>query len=212
MNENTNYDLKALYRKLLRKFHPDMTTDPERKIEYGELTKGIIDAYKNSDFDALKLIEIMGLAYHSPNPPDTSADVDYSPPHSVWRRVRESVWWALLNPYGLSGALREWNHNGRFYNSVALAGGVAWTWLVIEIWIGIGDLSRWLQQAGFSHEGPVGFALVVVRGVLILGAFRVVVPVAIVAFQCGLVMAVGVVACWVASVVLGAFTPISRRL
>ncbi|MGH7245464.1 MAG: hypothetical protein ACREGI_00850 [Candidatus Levyibacteriota bacterium] len=45
--------IRDLWKKLIRKFHPDLTTDKEKKKEHEEITKKINKAYTENDYDAL---------------------------------------------------------------------------------------------------------------------------------------------------------------
>lgn len=50
-------DIRALWKKLIVKFHPDLVTDPEEKNRREMLMKKINNAYKEGDFEALKILE-----------------------------------------------------------------------------------------------------------------------------------------------------------
>jgi uncharacterized small protein (DUF1192 family) len=47
-------ELKALYRSLAKKFHPDLTLDPEEKIQRSSIMIKINQAYMRGDYDGLK--------------------------------------------------------------------------------------------------------------------------------------------------------------
>ncbi len=59
--------LKPIYRRVLRKFHPDMTTDPMERAAFGDLTREIIAAYQDGDGDTLIEIERLGTAFRAPS-------------------------------------------------------------------------------------------------------------------------------------------------
>jgi hypothetical protein len=51
-------DAKAIYFRLIKKYHPDLQQDPAMQLVYTEITKKVTIAYKNQDFLALLLLQI----------------------------------------------------------------------------------------------------------------------------------------------------------
>lgn len=51
-------DAKAIYFRLIKKFHPDLQQDPSKQLEYTEISKKVTKAYKEKDFMALLLLQI----------------------------------------------------------------------------------------------------------------------------------------------------------
>ena len=52
-SEPEKSELKALYRELAKRFHPDLTTDPEQKKWREEMMAAVNAAYQNQDLNAL---------------------------------------------------------------------------------------------------------------------------------------------------------------
>lgn len=50
-------DIRRIWKKLVHKFHPDLTSDENEKKERGELMKKINTAYSQHDYDTLKTLE-----------------------------------------------------------------------------------------------------------------------------------------------------------
>lgn len=53
ISEPEKSELKALYRELAKRFHPDLTTDPEQKKWREEMMAAVNAAYQNQDLNAL---------------------------------------------------------------------------------------------------------------------------------------------------------------
>ncbi len=47
-------ELKRLYRKLARKFHPDLANDDKQRTEFNKIMSAINEAYKNGDLETLE--------------------------------------------------------------------------------------------------------------------------------------------------------------
>jgi len=63
---------KALYRKLIKKFHPDVTTCPRKKRIFEELSKRINHAYEAGDYDQLLAIDREGESFLKPRKEEPS--------------------------------------------------------------------------------------------------------------------------------------------
>lgn len=50
-------DIKKLWKQLIVRFHPDLVTDPKEKIKREEIIKKINNAYKENDYELLKILE-----------------------------------------------------------------------------------------------------------------------------------------------------------
>ena len=51
-------DAKAIYFRLIKKYHPDLQQDTEIQLEYTEISKRVTKAYKENDFMTLLLLQI----------------------------------------------------------------------------------------------------------------------------------------------------------
>ncbi len=51
-------DAKAIYFRLIKKYHPDRQQDPEKQKEYTEISKLVTKAYKDNDFMALLRLQV----------------------------------------------------------------------------------------------------------------------------------------------------------
>lgn len=54
LDEKAQQECKTLYRKLARRFHPDMAKDEKQRKEFHKIFVAINEAYKNSDLETLK--------------------------------------------------------------------------------------------------------------------------------------------------------------
>lgn len=54
LDDESRQECKALYRKLARKFHPDMAKDSDQRKEFHKIFVAINEAYKNGDLEILK--------------------------------------------------------------------------------------------------------------------------------------------------------------
>lgn len=68
VEEGVKQTVKELWKKLIRKFHPDLVTDMKEKVKREEIMKQINNAYAAFDLDSLKQFE---------NYIDTSSMIDY---------------------------------------------------------------------------------------------------------------------------------------
>ena len=207
--------LKPIYRRVLRRFHPDMTTDPLERVAFGDLTRDIIDAYKNGDEDTLREIEQLGTAFRkrqpeAEEPPDFDTPQASQPVASATSaKVKE--WGCFLAPfwfpYALAFAIRSWDQNRKPMNAACIAGAVPWTWLGLQLWGGIDGLASRLTELGYSHESLAGLMVVLLRGALLAALLPVVIPLGLVALRVGWLIGSVWVAHWVLAGVLGYFHP-----
>lgn len=70
VEEGVKQTVKEVWKKLIRKFHPDLVTDVKEKTKREEIMKQINNAYAAFDLETLKQFE---------NYVDTSSMIDYSP-------------------------------------------------------------------------------------------------------------------------------------
>lgn len=56
MSQSTDKEMKALYKKLIRKFHPDLTSDPHEKKRRETLMKKINKAYESGSIGELEMV------------------------------------------------------------------------------------------------------------------------------------------------------------
>ena len=213
MNE---YDpLKSTYRRLLRKFHPDMTTDPQERVAFGDLTREIIDAYKIGDGDSLSEIERLGTAYRrrqvDVDTPPVVESAQPSPPLATGLAENAKRWLRFLAPfvfpYALPFAIRSWNENQKATNAACIAGAIPWAWLGVQLWSGIDELALYLTGLGYSHESLVGLIVVLLRGAVLAAFLPIAVSLGLVALRVGWLVGAAWVAHWVLAGVLGYFHP-----
>lgn len=57
MSDEVQEDIRVLWKKLIRKFHPDLVTDPNEKLQREELMKRINQAYAEADIQILQEFE-----------------------------------------------------------------------------------------------------------------------------------------------------------
>ena len=57
VSEEIQEGIKILWKKLIRKFHPDLVTDPEEKLQREDLMKKINQAYAEADTETLQSLE-----------------------------------------------------------------------------------------------------------------------------------------------------------
>ncbi len=207
--------LKSVYRRLVRKYHPDMTTDPRERVVYGDLTREIIDAYKTGDGDSLSEIERLGTAFRRQRmEPETPPAVDStrpSPPVATGLAEDVHQWLRFLAPfvfpYALPFAIRSWNENQKATNAACIAGAIPWAWLGVHLWGGIDALSLYLIGLGYSHESITGLIVVLLRGALLCAFLPIAVSLGLVALRVGWLVGAAWVAHWVLAGVLGYFHP-----
>lgn len=59
VSEEVMDDIKTIWKKLIRKFHPDLATDPQEKTEKEEIMKKINKAYSEHNLEVLRSFESM---------------------------------------------------------------------------------------------------------------------------------------------------------
>ena len=207
--------IKSVYRRVLRKFHPDMTRCPEEKIALGELTRLIIGAYERGDGEMLLEIAQLGLVYSRPIPPSepspveephrapSCSPVDHRSAAKHWARI----FLPLCFPYSLAFAVRSWNENGKVVNCFCLGSAMVWGWIALCLWDGVSGFAAWLTGLGYEHESFAGLAIVLIRGGLFAAMLPIMVPLGLVALRVGWLLGAGWVAHWVLAEVLGFFHP-----
>ncbi len=192
-----------------------MTTDPRERVAFGDVTREIINAYKNGDEDLLSEIERLGTAFRrrrvQGEPPPVVGSAQPSPPIATELAENAKQWLRFLAPflfpYALPFAIRSWNENQKVSNAACIAGAVPWAWLGVHLWGGIDALSLYLIGLGYSHESITGLIVVLLRGAL-LGAFLpIAVSLGLVALRVGWLVGAAWVAHWVLAGVLGYFHP-----
>ncbi len=225
---------KALYRRLIKRFHPDVTTCPRRKRIFEELSKRINHAYEIGDYDQLLAIERAGENFLKPRKekpaerekcvseenqeflksagrrtPRQKASKPARPAFPFWR-IREAVRtfiYYVVNPYGLAHAMNSWNENGRIRNLLGIVGGIAWFQVTVVLWHQLGTFSAWTQLHGVPHESLGGLGIVLAKGLLILAAIPIVIPLAILAFYTGIAFFLCALLCAFSMNILGLFYP-----
>ena len=226
---------KPLFIRLIKVWHPDLTTSARRKIVCEEMTKHILCANETDDEDTLKEIERLGESYlevanerEFEAEEERRSDADFE---EIRRRFYEMqaaesrgewanaipiipprqnfmLWllW-LLCPYLLTLSVRDWRENGRLHNAWALCNAAGWLWIWIHIWSQIGSFEAASLAAGHPHDGAIGLLFVLIRGVLIVAALPVALPLGV--FAGGAAVAIGTLwlVAWIAGAVLGFFHP-----
>ena len=223
---------KPLFTKLIKAWHPDLTTNLRQKIVCEEMTKYILCANETDDEDTLKEIERLGEGYlevakerELEAEEERRSDGDFE---EIRRRFYEMQaaesrrTWAyavpiipprqnfllwMINPYLLTFSVREWRENGRLHNAWALCNAVSWLWIWLHIWSQIGSFEAASLAAGHPHDGAIGLLFVLIRGVLIVAVLPVAFPIAV--FAGGATIAIGTLwlVAWITGGVLGFFHP-----
>ncbi|CAN5830505.1 hypothetical protein BH09VER1_BH09VER1_47400 [soil metagenome] len=225
---------KALYRRLIKKFHPDVTTCPRKKRLFEELSKRINLAYEVRDYDQLLAIDRAGEDFLKPHRAK-SADQEWcvsensqellkskgrnrkrhapskpaQPTLPFWR-IREAFRTFIcyiVNPYGLAYAMNSWNENGRIRNFLGIVGSIGWFQVVLFLWHQLGVFSEWTQLHDFPHESLGGLGIVLAKGILILAAIRIALPLAVVALYMGTTLFLCSLCCAFTMKLLGAIHP-----
>ena len=224
-----------LFTKLIKAWHPDLTTSARRKIVCEEMTRHILCANEADDEDTLKEIERLGEGYlevakdrEFEAEEERRSDADFE---EIRRRFYEmqaaesrGTWayaipiipprqnfmlWLLwlLCPYLLTLSVRDWRENGRLHNAWALCNAAGWLWIWLHIWSQIGSFEAASLAAGHPHDGAIGLLFVLIRGVLIVAALPVALPLGV--FAGGAAVAIGTLwlVAWIAGAVLGFFHP-----
>ena len=113
----------------------------------------------------------------------------------------------IINPYLLTFSVQDWRENGRLHNAWALCNAGGWLWIWLQIWNQVGTLGASSLAAGHAHDGAMGLAFVLIRGVLIVAALPVAFPLGV--FVGGAAIAIGTLwlVAWIAGGVLGLLHP-----
>ena len=224
-----------LFTKLIKTWHPDLTTSVRRKIVYEQMTRHILCANEADDQETLEEIERLGEGYlevakerELEAEEERRSDVNFE---EIRRRFHEmqaaesrGEWanaipiipprpnfllWLLwmINPYLLTFSVQDWRENGRLHNAWALCNAVGWLWSWLHIWNLIGSFEAASLAAGHAHDGAIGLIFVLLRGAFIVAALPVAFPVAVFAGGAAIVIGVLCLASWVAGAVLGFFHP-----
>lgn len=101
VEESLMQEVKAVWKRLIRKFHPDLVADPEEKLRREELMKKINQAYTHFDLESLRSFE---TTIDTQNLQETSLEtlekvlIDIE--NSIedlkmeWVELRESLWYS----------------------------------------------------------------------------------------------------------------------
>jgi hypothetical protein len=226
---------KQLFTKLIKAWHPDLTTSARRKIVCEEMTRHILCANEADDEDTLKEIERLGESYlevakerELEAEEERRSDADFE---EIRRRFYEmqaaesrGEWanaipiippqpnfllWLLwmINPYLLTFSVQDWRENGRLHNAWALCNSAGWVWIWLHIWNQVGCLEAGSLAAGHTHDGAIGLLFVLFRGALIVAALPVAFPMAVFAGGAGVVICTLWFAAWIVGGALGFFHP-----
>ena len=226
---------KPLFTKLIKTWHPDLTTSARRKIVCEQMTRHILCANEADDEETLKAIERLGEGYlevakereleaeeerrsdadfeeirrrfHEMQAAESRGEWAYAIPINPPRASFLSWLLWMINPYLLTFSVREWRENGRLYNVWALCNAVVWLWIWFQLWSQLGSFEATSLAAGHAHEGAMGLVFVLVRGVLIVAALPVAFPIALFAGGAAIVIGTLWLVAWVVGGVLGFFHP-----
>ncbi|MEI6491660.1 MAG: hypothetical protein WCO94_03850 [Verrucomicrobiota bacterium] len=226
---------KPLFTKLIKAWHPDLTTNLRQKIVCEEMTKYILCANEAGDDVTLREIERLGEGYLEvakeralEAEEERRSDADFeeirrrfyemqaAESRGTWayaipiipprpRYLVNFLW--MINPYLLAFSVSEWRENGRLHNAWALCNAAGWSWILLQIWIQVGTFEAASLATGHAQSGAMGLLFVLLRGVLIVVALPVAVPLAM--FVGGAAIIIGTIwlAAWIAGGVLGFFHP-----
>lgn len=209
---------KALYRKLIKKFHPDTTTCPKKKIVYEELTKRINQAYESGNMTELMAIDGQGAAAFenaeitrrsskpqaTPVPPSFHSQPPKTEKLRVLAKAAKAVILFFLNPYGIALAMNTWGENGRCRNLLSLIGGTFWMTGAIFAWKQIDIFTR---NYGIVHESLAGLGILGLKAILILASFPIIACLASFGIYTGAILGVCGLLCVIMMKILGLFHP-----
>ena len=226
---------KPLFTKLIKAWHPDLTTNLRQKIVCEEMTKYILCANEAGDDVTLREIERLGEGYlevvkerELEAEEERRSDANFE---EIRRRFYEMqaaesrrtwayaipiipprsnllLWFLwMINPYLLTLSVRDWQDNGRLHNAWALCNAAGWSWILLQIWIQVGTFEAASLATGHAQSGAMGLLFVLARGALIVAGLPIVVPLGM--FVGGAAIVIGAVwlVTWIASLVLGFFHP-----
>ena len=227
--------MKPLFTRLVKIYHPDLARSVRRRSVCDEMTRHILSANEAGDDETLREIERLGDGYlevvkerELEAEEERRSDAHFE---EIRRRFYEmqaeesrGTWayaipihppgpnyllWFLwmINPYLLTLSVRDWRDNGRLHNAWGLCNAVVWLWIWLKLWSQLGSFEAISLAAGHTHEGAMGLLFVLLRGVLIVVALPVAVPLAM--FVGGAAIIIGTIwlAAWIAGGVLGFFHP-----
>jgi len=226
---------KPLFTKLIKTWHPDLTTSARRKIVCEEMSRHILSANEIGDEESLKEIERVGEGYlevvknreleaeeerrrdaefgeilrrfSEMQAAESRGECAYAIPINPPRQQYLGRFLWMLNPYLLTFSVFEWRENGRLHNALATGNAAAWLWIWYHFWNQLGAIEAAEIAAGHSLAGVRGFAFVLFRGALIAAALPVALPLGVLAGGAAITISVVWVVAWIAAGVLGFFHP-----
>lgn len=210
---------KALYRRLIKRFHPDTTTCPKKKIVYEELTKRINQACEIGNIAELMAIDSAATfenAGASRRPSKTKASTPHPTFHAssrppkvakfgVFARVVRAVILFFLNPYGIALAMETWSENGRCRNLLGLMGGTFWMMSATFAWK---QIDVFTQHYGISHESLAGLGILGLKAALILVCLPIIACLASFGIFTGAILGICGLLCAIMMKILGLFHPL----
>jgi len=226
---------KPLFTKLIKTWHPDLTTSARRKIVCEEMTKHILRANETDDEDTLKAIERHGEGYLEvakaralEAEEERRSDADFE---EIRRRFYEmqaaesrGEWanaipiipprqnfllWLLWvsSPYLLTLSVRDWRENGRLHNAWALCNAAGWLWIWLLIWKQVGSFESVSLATEHARDGAIGLLFVLLRGALIVAALPVALPLGVFAGGAAVVICTLWLVAWLVGGALGFIHP-----
>ena len=227
--------MKPLFTRLVKIYHPDLARSVRRRSLCEEMTRHILSANEAGDDETLREIERHGDGYlevvkereveaEEKRRSDANFEeirrrfyamqaeqscgewadaIPINPPRTNY--VTWFLW--MINPYLLTFSVAEWKDNGRLLNAYSLLNGVAWLWIWLMIWNQLYVIEALARSAGYTHDGLMGLTFVLARGVLIISALPVALPLAVLAGGAVIVIATTWLLAWIAGGVLGYFHP-----
>jgi len=226
---------KQLFTKLIKAWHPDMTTSNQRKIVCEQITREILCAHEADDEDTLREIERLGEGYlevvkerelEAEEERRSDAyfeeirrrfyEMQAAESCGEWANAipiippqRQYVLWflSMINPYLLAFSVQEWRTNGRVHNAWALSTAVVWLWIFWLIWSKVSSIEAASMAAGNAHDGAVGLIFVLARGALIVAVLPIAFPLGVFAGGAAIVIGTIWMVAWIAAWVLGFFHP-----
>ena len=224
-----------LFKKLVKAWHPDMTTSNQRKIVCEQITREILCANEADDEDTLREIERLGEGYlevvkerelEAEEERRSDAyfeeirrrfyEIQAAESRGEWANAipiippqRQYVLWflSMINPYLLAFSVQEWRANGRLHNAWALCSAAFWLWICLQIWNQVRALEGASLAAGNAHDGAVGLIFVLARGALIVAVLPIAFPLGVFAGGAAIVIGTISLVAWIAAWVLGFFHP-----
>jgi len=103
--------------------------------------------------------------------------------------------------------MNSWNENGRFRNLLGIAGGIGWFQITVFLRHQLGAFSAWTQLHGVPHESLGGLGIVLAKGILILAAIPIVIPLAILILYAAIAFFLCSLLCAFGMKILGLFHP-----